>query len=150
MESWSVGSIRTTASLQYSNTPIPRRQLTFVCLTLCALLFALCLSAEAQQPKKVPRIGYLVGIELRSRSEGIRLALRELGYIEGQNIASEYRYTENKPERYPELAAELVRLKVDIIVVAGGNRLIRAAKNATKTIPIVMVGGGRSCRGRPC
>ena len=77
-----------------------------------------------------------------TRAEAIRLALRELGYIEGQNIAIEYRYAEGKRDRFPELAAELVRLKVDIIVVAGGDRLIRAAKNATKTIPIVMMGGG--------
>ena len=77
-----------------------------------------------------------------ARSEAIRLALRELGYIEGQNIAIEYRYAEGKLDRFPELAAELVRLKVDIIVVAGGDRPIRAAKNATKTIPIVMTGGG--------
>ena len=77
-----------------------------------------------------------------ARFEGIRLALRELGYIEGQNIAIEYRYAEGKLDRFPELAAELVRLKVDIIVVAGGTGLIQAAKNATKTIPIVMAGGG--------
>ena len=77
-----------------------------------------------------------------SRSEGIRLALRELGYIEGQNIATEYRYAEGKRDRFPELAAELVRLKVDIIVVAGGDSTVRAAKNATKTIPIVMAGPG--------
>ena len=70
------------------------------------------------------------------------LALRELGYIEGQNIAIEYRYAEGKLDRLPELAAELVRLKVDIIVVAGGTTQIRAAKNATKTIPIVMMGAG--------
>ena len=70
------------------------------------------------------------------------LALRELGYIEGQNIAIEYRYAEGKPDRRPELAAELVRLKVDIIVVSGGIGTIRAAKNATKTIPIVMTGIG--------
>src|SRR5262249_20267308 len=69
-------------------------------------------------------------------------SLRELGYIEGQNIASEYRYAEGKPGRQPELAAELVRLKVDIIVVLGGTQPIRAAKNATKTIPIVMTGQG--------
>ena len=79
--------------------------------------------AEAQQPKKVPRIGYL-SAPLRARdsarSEAIRLALRERGYIEGQNIATEYRYAEGKLDRLPELAAELVRLKVDIIVVAGG------------------------------
>ena len=101
--------------------------------------------AAAQQPKKVPRIGYLSNVDpaLESaRSEGIRLALRELGYIEGQNIAIEYRYAEGKPDRYPELAAELVRLKVDIIVVAGGPTAIRTAKNATKTIPIVMAGQG--------
>ena len=114
-------------------------------LTLCAMLFALCSSAQAQQPKKVPRIGYLSASEPATAStsaEGIRLALRERGYIEGQNIASEYRYAEGKIDRFPELATELVRLKVDVIVVAGGNRLILAAKNATKTIPIVMIGAG--------
>jgi putative tryptophan/tyrosine transport system substrate-binding protein len=69
------------------------------------------------------------------------LALREFGYIEGQNIATEYRYAEGKRNRFPELAAELVRLKVDVLVVAGGNTPVRAAKNATQTIPIVMAGG---------
>jgi putative ABC transport system substrate-binding protein len=116
-------------------------------LALCGMLFAPCVSATAQQPKKVHRIGYLVGSDAASdsaRAAAIRLALRELGYIEGQNIAIEYRYAyaEGKRDRYPEVAAELVRLKVDIIVVAGGASLVRAAKNATKTIPIVMVGGG--------
>ncbi len=110
------------------------------------LTLAMCGAvAQAQQPKKVPRIGYLSNIDPASesaRAEAIRLALRERGHIEGQNIATEYRYAEGKPDRYPELAAELVRLKVDIIVVAGGARPIRAAKNATKTIPIVMVGAG--------
>ena len=112
---------------------------------LITVLLTTALSAEAQQPKKVPRIGYLSAVDPASestRSEAIRLALRELGYIEGQNIAIEYRYAEGKRDRLPELAAELVRLKVDIIVVAGGDRWIRAAKNATKTIPIVMVGAG--------
>ena len=75
-------------------------------------------------------------------SEATRLALRELGYIEGQNIAIEYRYAEGKNDRLPGLATELVRLKVDIIVVAAGDVTIRAAKNATKTIPIVMTGQG--------
>jgi putative ABC transport system substrate-binding protein len=101
--------------------------------------------ARAQQPKKVPRIGYLSASDPAgesARAEAIRLALRERGYIEGQNIATEYRYAEGKPDRYPELAAELVRLKVDIIVAGGGDPLIQAAKNATKTIPIVMVGVG--------
>jgi putative ABC transport system substrate-binding protein len=101
--------------------------------------------AQAQQPKKVPRIGYLVAGDAASdsaRSEAIRLALRERGYIEGQNIAIEYRYAEGKRDRAPELATELVRLKVDIIVVAGADAQVRAAMNATKTIPIVMTGGG--------
>ena len=80
--------------------------------------------AQAQQPKKVSRLGYLSNTDAATdsaRAEGIRLALRELGYIEGQNIAIEYRYAEGKPDRAPELAAELVRLKVDIIVVAAGD-----------------------------
>ena len=114
-------------------------------LTLCALFFTLCFSAHAQQPKKVPRIGYLSALDPArdsARAEAIRLALRERGYIEGQNIATEYRYAEEKRDRLPELAAELVRLKVDIIIVAGGSAVIRTAKNATKTIPIVMVGAG--------
>jgi putative ABC transport system substrate-binding protein len=109
------------------------------------MLFALCPSADAQQPKKVPRIGYLSTSDPATdstRSEAIRLALRERGYIEGQNIAIEYRYAEGKRNRAPELAAELVRLKVDIILAAGGDLVIRAAMNATKTIPIVMTGGG--------
>jgi len=104
---------------------------------------ALGVIAEAQQPKKVHRIGFLApGDPVSQSTEAIRLALRELGYIEGQNIVIEYRYGEGKRDRFPELAAELVRLKVDIIVVVGGNRIIPAATNATKTIPIVMTGGG--------
>jgi putative ABC transport system substrate-binding protein len=101
-------------------------------------------SAEAQQPKKVSRIGYLLPGDRSSRSsvfEPFQLALRELGYIEGQNITFEYRYADGKRDRYPELATELVRLKVDIIVVAGGNTPVRAARNATKTIPVVMASG---------
>src|SRR4030095_7542830 len=107
------------------------------------LLFAIAVIAEAQQPKKVPRIGYLTSSDPATestRSEGIRQALRNLGYVEGQNIAFEYRYAEGKLDRFPELAAELVRLKVDIIVVAGGNTLIRAATTAPKTSSIVMSG----------
>ena len=109
------------------------------------MLFSLSFPVEAQQPNKVPRIGYLSALDPAresTRSEAIRLALRELGYLEGQKIAIEYRYTEGKRDRAAELAAELVRLKVDIIVVAGGDAWIRAAKNATKTIPIIMVGAG--------
>src|SRR5262245_21217643 len=111
-------------------------------LISCAMLLALCFSVEAQQPKKVFRIGYLSNANpatASSRAEGLRLALRELGYIEGQNIAIEYRYAEGKRDREPELAAELVRLKVDIIVVATGDVTIRGAKNAIKTVPIVII-----------
>ncbi len=116
------------------------------------LLFAIAIMsltslhpANAQQPKKVPRLGYLSSFDAArdsARAEAIRLALRERGYIEGQNIATEYRYAEGKLDRAPELAAELVRLKVDIIVVAAGLGTMQAAKNATKTIPIVMTGEG--------
>jgi putative ABC transport system substrate-binding protein len=101
--------------------------------------------ARAQQPKKIYRIGYLAPGNAAGdsiRTEAIRLALRERGYIEGQNIAIEYRYGEGKRRVYPELAAELVRLKVDIILVTGGYPVMRAVKNATKTIPIVMTGAG--------
>jgi len=114
-------------------------------ILVAVVLLALGVTVEAQQPKKVPRIGYLSAQDSArefARAEAIRHALRELGYIEGQNIAIEYRYAEGKLDRFSELAAELVRLKVDIIVAAGGNRLVRAAKNSTKTIPIVMVGIG--------
>jgi putative tryptophan/tyrosine transport system substrate-binding protein len=114
-------------------------------ILIAVVLLAVTVIAEAQQPKKVPRIGYLSSADAAresTRSEVIRRALRELGYIEGQNIAIEYRYGEGKPDRYPELAAELVRRKVDIIVAAGGVWTVRTAMNATKTIPIVMTGGG--------
>src|SRR6266850_7344707 len=111
-------------------------------IVVAVVLFALGVTAEAQQPKKVPRIGFLAPSDPASQStEAIRLALRELGYMEGQNIVIEYRYMEGKRDRVPELAGELVRLKVDIIVVSG-TVSARAAKNATKTIPIVMTGLG--------
>ena len=120
-------------------------KLPIIRLALSAMLFALCSSVQAQQPNKVPLIGYLssnVPARESTNTETIRLALRELGYIEGQNIAFEYRYAEGKRDRVPELAAELVRLKVDIVVAAGGIATARAAKNATETIPIIMVGQG--------
>jgi putative ABC transport system substrate-binding protein len=110
---------------------------------LGALLFALSFPAWAQQSKKVPRIGYLSVLSPSSdsaRIEAFRKGLAELGYIEGQNIAIEARYTEGKLDRLPDLAAELVRLNVDVIV-AGGSTAIRATKNAAKLIPIVMAHG---------
>jgi putative ABC transport system substrate-binding protein len=113
-------------------------------ILVATLVLVLGVAAEAQQPAKVLRIGYLTTGTPASgsaRAEGTRLALRERGYIEGQNIAIEYRYAEMKRERLPELAAELVRRKVDIILVAGGTVAIRAVMNATKTIPIIMASG---------
>jgi putative tryptophan/tyrosine transport system substrate-binding protein len=114
-------------------------------ILVAVILLTVAVVTDAQQPKKVPLIGYLSAFDPAvesTSSEAIRLALRERGYIEGQNIVIEYRYAEGKRDRYLELLAELVRLKVDIIVVAGGIPQVRAAKNATKTIPIVMMGAG--------
>src|SRR5437773_895376 len=107
---------------------------------LCAMLLALRFPAEAQQPTKIPRIGYLAAISLSTlaaRTEAFRQGLRELGYVEGKNIVIEQRYAEGKFDRLPALAAELVRLKVDIIVTAGP-QATRPAKQATSAIPIVM------------
>src|SRR5262245_19354430 len=114
-----------------------------IILSLAAggLLLALGLRAEAQQPvKKVPRIGFLIGSSPSAntaRIDAFRQGLRELGYLEEKNIVIEYRWAEGKFDRLPELAAELVHLKVDVIISAGPPNT-RAAKEATKTIPIVM------------
>jgi putative ABC transport system substrate-binding protein len=97
-------------------------------------------TAKAQQPTKVRRIGYLDGVSLSvnaARVEAFRQGLRELGYVEGKNIVIEWRSADGKPDRLPALVAELVRLKVDIIVSAGA-AVSRPAKEATATIPIVM------------
>jgi putative ABC transport system substrate-binding protein len=109
-------------------------------IALCTMLFALSFSAEAQQPTKIPRIGYLNTSSLSAlteRIEAFRQGLRELGYIEGKNIIIEWRHAEGKLDRLPALAAELVRLKVDVIVTTGPTTT-RPAKEATSTIPIVM------------
>jgi putative tryptophan/tyrosine transport system substrate-binding protein len=109
-------------------------------LVLCALLLALSFPAAAQQPTKIPRIGYLSGPSpstSANRRQAFRQGLRELGYVEGKNIVIEYRYAEGKFDRLPALAAELVGLKVDIIVTSGP-QTTRPAKQATSTIPIVM------------
>jgi len=109
-------------------------------LTLSALLVVLCASAEAQQRAKVPWIGYLSVSSpsaMADRIEAFRQGLRELGYVEGKNIVIEWRYGEDKPDHVSNLANELVRLKVDVIV-SGGNSATEAAKKATHTIPIVM------------
>ena len=110
----------------------------------CSMLLALSFPARAQQPKKIPRIGFLTNTPFSADSaltEAFRQGLRELGYVEGKNIVIEWRFGEGSRERQRALAAELVRLKVDVIV-AGGSADILAAKEATATIPIVMVLGG--------
>src|SRR5262245_49015837 len=109
-------------------------------LALCIMLLALCSSADAQQPTKVPRIGYLVAGPLTTnpaRTEAFRQGLRELGYVEGKNIVVEWRSAEGKLESLPALLADIVRLKVEVIV-SGGPESTRVAKEATATIPIVM------------
>jgi putative ABC transport system substrate-binding protein len=108
------------------------------------LLLTTALPVEAQQPKKVHRIGFLMGASLSSqlaRNDAFRQGLRELGYVEGKNIVIEWRSWEGKSDRQRAFAAELVRLNVDVIVAAGSGD-IRAAKEATGTIPIVMLSGG--------
>jgi putative tryptophan/tyrosine transport system substrate-binding protein len=109
-------------------------------LLLSTMLFALSSPTHAQQLAKMPRIAYLAGASpsaIAPRTEAFRQCLSELGYVEGKNIVIEFRYAEEKPDRLPALAADLVRLKVDVIVTAGGTST-RVAKEATATIPIVM------------
>jgi putative ABC transport system substrate-binding protein len=110
--------------------------LVFACLLLAVFLPSV---SEAQQPKKIPRIGFLSPTSDDSRVEAFRQGLRELGYQEGQNIIIEYRWAEGRFEQLPELAVKLVRLKVDL-VVAVVTQASLAAKKATRTIPIVMIG----------
>jgi len=112
--------------------------------TIIVLLMGLALAtvcpAEAQQPKKIPRVGFLAGASGEPNLRGLRQGLRELGYVEGKNIIIEYRVSEGEFDRFHALAAELVRLKVDVIVTQG-TPAAAAAKNATSTIPIIMSGG---------
>jgi ABC-type uncharacterized transport system substrate-binding protein len=109
-------------------------------LTLYALLYALCSSADAQQTGKIPRIGFLdasTASGIAVLLEAFRQEMSKLGWVEGKNITIEYRFAEQKNARLPELAADLVRLNVDLIVVTGPPQAL-AAKSATTTIPIVM------------
>ena len=115
-----------------------------VFLILCAMLFALCGSVDAQQAGKVAHIGYLESSTASGSAvlvEAFRQELTKLGWIEGKNITIEYRFAEQKNERLPELASDLVRLKVDLIVATGAPQAL-AAKGATTTIPIVMTAVG--------
>ena len=118
--------------------------LSIMVFGLCSLLLAPCSSAQAQQPKKPPLIGVLSGrgtptpTTPDSNADAFRQGLRDLGYIEGKNILVEYRYSEGKRDRHAIQVAELMQLQVDVLVVSA-LPAIRAAKQATKTIPIVMV-----------
>src|SRR4029453_1569353 len=99
-------------------------KIKIILVTLCAIIFSFCSPAVAQQPTKVPRIGYLTGASLSANSarhEAFRQGLRQLGYVEGKNIIIEWRSAEEKFDRLPTLAADLVRLKVDIIVTGGSS-----------------------------
>jgi putative ABC transport system substrate-binding protein len=116
------------------------KKATALSILIAIVVLAFGLIAEAQQPKKVPRIGYLSGsppFSVAEHNEAFRQGLRELGYMEGKNIVIEWRSAEGKRDRLPALATELVHLKVDVIVTAGP-LVTRAAKEATVTIPIVM------------
>jgi putative ABC transport system substrate-binding protein len=107
-------------------------------LNLCAVLFAFCAPSQAQQPGNVPRIGFLSQTATAGPNfEAFRQGLREHGYVEGKTIVIEYRDAEGKPDRLPDLASDLVRLKVNGIVVVGSEATL-AAKNATTVIPIIM------------
>ena len=109
-------------------------------LTLWAMLLALCFSAQAQQPARVPRIGVISASPLSAnlaRIKAFREGLGELGYVEGKSIVIEWRFLDGNADRLPALAVELTRLKVDVLV-AFGPTSTHAAKEATKTIPIVM------------
>ena len=108
------------------------------------ILLATVPTAGAQQQPKIPRIGFLAsfGAGPDPRSEALRQGLRDLGYAEGKNITIEYRYAAGDSDRLIEFAAEFVRLKVDVIILSGSTIAVRAAKDLTKTIPIVMTGTG--------
>src|SRR5215813_13782929 len=124
-----------------SDSPLRAYTLITVLILLPALLAA-PLAAQAQQAGKVPRIGFLSLTSPSDRPsllDAFRQRLRELGWVEGQNIVIDYRYAEGRVDRLPDLAAELVRLKVDLIVGSAGTQVATAAKNATETIPIVMI-----------
>src|SRR5437867_725483 len=136
---------KAVSSKKSSEKPMTRSILFWL---LAAVLLTSVSPAEAQHPKKVPRIGYVgstASEQTATNTQAFRERLRELGYIEGQNITIEYRYFEGRVERLPELAAELVRLKCDVIVTTG-TEAAEAAKKEIKTLPVVMAFSGDAVR----
>ena len=130
-----------TYGLNFSNS---HRHAALLSISFCAMLFALCGSVQAQLPGKIARLGFLDGSTASGMAvlaDAFRQNLSKLGWIEGKNIIIDYRFVEQKNERLPELAAELVRLKVDLIV-AGGETSALAAKKVTSIVPIVMANVG--------
>ena len=136
MKKWSGGVVESGSVGNIRGKFMTKNKIVFA-LALCTMLFAPNPSAEAQQPKKVHRIGYQSAGSSAEREGAFRQGLRELGYVEGQNIVIEWRFAQGKADQVPRNASELVRLKVDVIVT-GGPTDTRAAKAATSTIPIVM------------
>ena len=133
--------VRDQKSVVGKNTGAKLMSGKFFVRLLAAFLLTTVSLAQAQQSGKVPRIGFLVVSSpsaASARVEAFQQGLRELGYVEGKNITIEYRYAEGKADRLPQLASELVRLKVDVLVAGGGNQLALAAMKATGTIPIVV------------
>jgi putative ABC transport system substrate-binding protein len=118
------------------------KKVKVVAYSLYAMLFALCSLVNAQQPARVYRLAFVSSSsrDQSPREEAFRRGLRDLGYVEGKNVVIEYRYADGRSDRLPAIFAELIRLKVDIIVTSGAPPVIRAAQQATRTIPIVIPG----------
>ena len=134
--------VRFSRSEKNLDPSIARSESILKSLVLCILLVPLSFPAQAQQPAKVWKIGVLASTSRSlnaSREDSLWQGLRQLGYVDGKNIIMEYRYADGQLDRLPQLAAELIELKVDLIIVSG-TRAAVAAKQATSTIPIVLAG----------
>jgi putative ABC transport system substrate-binding protein len=122
---------------------------TILTWLLTTILLTTVSLADAQQPKQIPRIGILTGASVSATPlfEAFRRGLKDLGYEEGRNIALDFRFAKGQFDRFPALAAELVQLNVDVIITDGGNTAPSAARNATRSIPIVMAVSGDPVKG---
>ena len=122
---------------------------TILTWLLTTILLTTASLADAQQPKQIPRIGILTGASVSTTPmfEAFRRGLKDLGYEEGRNITLDFRLAKGEFDRFPALAAELVQLNVDVIITDGGNTAPSAARNATRSIPIVMAVSGDPVKG---